>query len=118
MSELTKQSLLQHADMHSIIDVIAKAWPQLADEDEQELCLETIYDLLADTAQKPENFSLLSSDDKAQYEIDVDMVLITIDFKDLAKLIFDDGENERYFWSLVGDRSDKKNKKVYKILFF
>ena len=117
MSELTKQSLLQHAHMHSIIDIIAKAWPQLLDEDEQELCLESIYDLLAGTAPRPENFSLLTNDEKAQHEIDVDMLLITIDFKDLGKLIFDNGENELYFWSLVGDKSDKKNKKVYKTLF-
>ncbi|MEN8148168.1 MAG: hypothetical protein ABFR02_11200, partial [Campylobacterota bacterium] len=108
MSELTKQSLLQHADARSIIDVIAKAWQQLLDEDEQELCLETVYDLLADTAPKPENFSLLTNDEKAQHEIDVDMLLITIDFEDLGKVIFDDGDNELYFWSLVGSRSDKK----------
>ena len=117
MSELTKQSLLQHADTHSITDVIAKAWPQLLDEDEQELSLESIYDILATTAPRPENFSLLSNDEKAQHEIDVDMLLITIDFEDIGKLIFDNGENELYFWSLVGDKSDKKNKKVYKTLF-
>lgn len=117
MSELTKQSLLQHTDAHTIINAIAKAWPQLSDEDEQELCLENIYDLLANTAPTPENFSLLTNDEKAQHEIDVDMVLITIDFEDLEKLIFDDGENELYFWSLVGDRSDKRNKKIFTALF-
>ncbi len=117
MSTPTKQSLLDHADRHAIIDVLTKAWPQLIDEDEQEECLESIYELLADTAPQPENFSLLSNDEKAQYEIDVDMVLITIDFEDLGKLIFDDGENELYFWSLVGDRSDKKNKKAFTALF-
>ena len=117
MSKLTKQSLLQHANTHVIINAIAKAWPHLLDEDERELCLENIYDLLANTSPKPENFSLLSNDDKAQHEIDVDMLLITIDFKDIEKLIFDDGENESYFWSKVGDRSDKKNKKVFTALF-
>ncbi len=117
MSELTKQSLLQHADKKAIIDVIVKAWPQLSDEEQQELCLESVYELLADTAPQPADFSLLSNDEKAQYEIDVDMVLITIDFKDIGTLIFDDGENELYFWSLVGSRSDKKNKKIYQALF-
>ena len=117
MSELTKQSLLEHADTHTIINAIAKAWPHLLDEDEQELCLENIYDLIADTAPKLANFSLLTNDEKAQHEIDVDMLLITIDFEDLEKLIFDDGENELYFWSLVGDRSDKKNKKIFTALF-
>ena len=117
MSELTKQSLLQHADIHDIINEIVKVWSQLTDEDERELCLENIYDLLANTSPKPENFSLLSNDDKAQHEIDVDMLLITIDFKDIEKLIFDDSENESYFWSKVGDRSDKKNKKVFTALF-
>ncbi|MDA3947047.1 MAG: hypothetical protein PF439_10255 [Helicobacteraceae bacterium] len=117
MSELTKQSLLQSADTEAIINVIAGAWPRLSDEDEQEICLETVYDLLAATAPQPGNFNLLSNDDKAQYEIDVDMLLITIDFDDLRSLIFDDGENEYYFWSHVGDRSDKTNKKIYTALF-
>ncbi len=117
MSELTKQALLSHADVHSIIDVLARAWPKLLDEDEQELCLETIYDLLANTAPKPENFSLLSSDEKAQHEIDVDMLLITVDFKDIEEIIFDSGENERDFWSLIGERREKKNKKIFTALF-
>ena len=117
MSTPTKQSLLEHADTHAIIDVLTKAWPQLIDNNVQELCLESIYEQLADSTPTPENFSLMSNDEKAQYEIDIDMVLITIDFKDLEKLIFDDGENELYFWSLVGDRSDKTNKKVFTALF-
>ena len=117
MSELTKQTLLQHASTHAIIDLITQMWSQLADEDEQELCLESIYELLATSTPTPKYFSRLSSDDKAQYEIDIDMVLITIDFKDLGERIFDDGENELYFWSLVGSRSDKKNKKIVKSLF-
>ena len=117
MSTLTKQSLLQHADLHSIMDAIANVWPQLLDEDDQELCLENIYDLLANTTPKPENFLLLDNDAKAQYEIDVDMLLITIDFEDLGKLIFDNGENESYFWTKVGDRSDKRNKKILTKLF-
>ena len=117
MPELTKQSLLQHADTYAIIDEIAKVWSQLSDEDEQELCLENIYDMLAHTVPKPENFSLLTNDEKAQHEIDVDMLLITVNFEDLGKLIFDDGENELYFWSLVGDRSYKNNKKIFTALF-
>ena len=117
MSELTKQSLLQDADVHSIIDITAKAWPQLLDEDEQELCLESIYDLLANTALKPDNFSLLTNDEKAQHEIDVDMLLITIDFKDIREIIFSSRENESYFWSAVGNRDDKKNKKIFTSLF-
>ncbi|MGB5964380.1 MAG: hypothetical protein WBF77_03000 [Sulfurimonadaceae bacterium] len=117
MSELTKQSLLRHADAHSVIDVIAGTWQELLDEEEQELCLETVYDLLANRVPKPENFSLLSSDEKAQHEIDVDMLLITIDFNDLGKVIFDNAENENHFWSLVGNKDDKKNKKIFTALF-
>jgi len=117
MSTLTKQSLLQHADLHSIIDAIAIAWPQLLDEDDQELCLENIYDLLAQVAPKPDNFSLLDNDAKAQHEIDVDMLLITIDFKDIGQLIFDNENNESLFWSNVGDRNDKKNIKIFSKLF-
>lgn len=117
MSQLSKQSLLQQADVHSIIDALAQAWPTLLDEEQQELCLETIYDLLAQTAPKPENFSLLSNDDKAQHEIDVDMLLITIDFPDLKELIFDNGENEHYFWLVVDAKYDINTKQIIAALF-
>ncbi len=117
MSELTKQTLLQSADMAAVTDLVAKAWPHLSDEEEQELCLEAIYELLAFSAPKPDNFVLLGDDQKAQHEIDVDMVLITIDFTDLEKLIFDNGANEARFRSQVGDINSKSNKKIYRALF-
>ena len=117
MPELTKQSLIQHADIHAIIDEIAKAWPQLTDNDVQELCLESIYDLLAKTAPKPDNFTLLTNDEKAQHEIDIDMRLITIDFKEIGRAVFKSEENKTYLWSLVGDNNDKTNKKIFTKLF-
>ncbi len=117
MNRLTKKQLLQSTDSREITKTLIDFWPGLLDEEQRELCLESIYELLADNAPLPDNFNLLSNDEKAQYEIDVDMLLITIDYYDLKTLIFDDGENELYFWSNVGDRSDKTNKKIYKALF-
>ena len=117
MSQLSKQSLLQQADVHAIIDALAQSWPYLLDEEEQELCLETIYDLLAQTAPKPENFALLSNDEKAQHEIDVDMLLITIDFPDIGELIFDNGENEHYFWLVIEAKGSSDTKKTIAALF-
>ncbi len=114
---LTTQQLLDHADEHKLISLIAAAWPRLLDEDEQELCLEIIYDLLAQTAPKPDNFSLLTNDEKAQHDIDVDMLLITIDFKEIGRAIFKSNENETYLWSLVDNNNDKTNKKLFSKLF-
>ena len=114
---LTKQQPLDHADEHKLISLIAAAWPNLLDENEQELCLENIYDLLAQTAPKPDNFSLLTNDEKAQHEIDVDMLLITIDFKEIGTLIFKSEENRTYLWSLVGSNNGKNNKKLFIKLF-
>jgi len=105
---LTKQQLLEHADAHKLISLIAAAWPNLLDEDEQEICLENIYDLLAQTAPKPDNFSLLTNDEKAQHEIDVDMLLITLDFKEIGTAIFENEENKTHLWSIVGNNNDKE----------
>ena len=94
---------------------MATAWPNLLDEDEQELCLENIYDLLAQTAPKPDNFSMLTNDEKAQHEIDVDMLLITMDFREIGAVIFKSEENRTHLWSLVDN--DKNSKKTFTKLF-
>ncbi len=114
---LTTQQLLEHVDEYKLISLIAAAWTNLLDEEEQELCLENIYDLLAQTAPKPDNFSLLTNDEKAQHEIDIDMLLITIDFKEIGAVIFKSEENKTYLWSLVGNNNDKTNKKIFAKLF-
>ncbi len=114
---LTTRQLLDHADEHKLMSLIATAWPNLSDKDEQELCLENIYDLLAQTASKPDNFSLLTNDEKAQHDIDVDMLLITIDFKEIGAVVFKSEENRDYLWSLLGNKNDKNNKKLFTKLF-
>jgi hypothetical protein len=114
---MTKESLLQYCDAAAIIQTLANSWPLLQDEEQRELCLEEIYELLAQSAIEPDDFALLDNETKAQFELDVDMALITIDFDDLEKIIFEDKENERYFWSLIGDKDDKKNKKIFAALF-
>ena len=117
MPELTKKSLLQHADIPAICNVVAKAWPLLLDAQQQELCLESVYEVIADAAARQHNFSLLSDAARAQLELDTDMLLITIDWRDIGTLIFDNGENEAHFWSLIGAKDDKKNKKIFRSLF-
>jgi len=117
MNTPTKQELLQVADAKAIVKTLANCWPTLQDEEQQELCLEQIYELLETTAPYPPEFSMLSQGKKAQYEIDIDMALITITFKDIGALIFQDEEISDYFWGLVGNREEKKHQKMYKKLF-
>ena len=100
-----------------MIQIIADDWPLLQNEERQELCLEKIYDVLAHSVAETENFALLSSEAKAQFELDVDMALITIDFTDIGKIIFAQPQKREYFWSLIGDKNDKKNKKIFTALF-
>jgi hypothetical protein len=114
---MTKELLLLCCDTDAIIKIIARDWPLLEDEERRELCLEEIYELLAQSAMEPDDFALLNNEAKAQFELDVDMALITIDFDDLEKIIFADKESEAYFWSLIGDKNDKKNKKIFTALF-
>lgn len=114
---MKKESLLQFCDAAAIIKIIAHDWPLLEDEERQELCLEEIYELLAKSAIEPDDFALLNNEAKAQFELDVDMALITIDYDDLEKIIFEDKVNEDYFWSLIGDKNDKKNQKIFTALF-
>jgi hypothetical protein len=114
---MTKESLLQYCDAEAIIQTLANSWPLLEDEERRELCLEEIYELLAKSAVEPDDFALMNSEAKAQFELDVDMALITIDFDDLQKLIFESEENEAYFRSLIGDKDDKKNQKILAALF-
>ncbi len=114
---MTKEMLLEFCDAGAIIKIIADNWPLLEDEERRELCLEEIYELLAQSAIEPDDFALLNNEAKAQFELDVDMALITIDYDDLQKIIFENEENEAYFWSLIGDKDDKKNKKILTALF-
>jgi hypothetical protein len=114
---LTKKELLQHADTEEIAQIIAKQWSRLNDEESREFCLEEIYASLAETAPLPEGFHLSSNDEKAQYEIDIDMLLITIEWDDIGSLVFNGGENEAEFWSLVGNKKDKSNRKIFTALF-
>lgn len=114
---MTKKELLRNADIGEITAVIVDHWSGLHDDEHREECLEEIYASLADTTPLPDGFHLLSNDEKAQYEIDVDMLLITIEWDDIGRLIFDRGDNEAHFWSLVGDKNDKRNRKIYRSLF-
>ncbi len=116
MKSPTKEELLLSADSKVIINIIANHLPKLDDEEQQELCLEEIYAHIETTAPYPPEFTMHSQDKRAQYEIDIDMTLITITLQDVGKLIFDAGENERYFYSVVGSESDKKCEKVFRTL--
>jgi len=115
---LTKSTLLQQADVREISDIIADAWTHLQDEEQQEQCLEAIYESIANAAATHHNPALLSNEGRAQFELDVDMLLITIEitieWEDIGGMIFDKGANEAYFWSRIGDKNDKKNKKTTK----
>ena len=117
MKTPTKEELLQTADTTAIAKTLANCWSTLHDEEQQELCLEQIYELIETTAPYPPEFSMHSQGKKAQYEIDVDMTIITITFKDIGKLLFQDKKINDYFWELVGSKEDKKHQKVYKKLF-
>ena len=114
---MTKQDILKHANYPALIHIIAQYLHKLTNDLDQEYCLEEIYESLANTYPKPSNFALLSNDAKAQLEIDIDMVLISIDFQDLKKTLFEDEANVALFWSLVDNKEDKKSQKVFKTLF-
>ena len=116
-STMNKQTLLKQTDPITLINCITSKWSLLLDEEEQELCLEEIYDFIANSATRSENFNLLSNDEKAQHEIDVDMLLITIEFKDLAEVLFHPASNEALFWSSLGEKESALNSNIYKALF-
>jgi len=117
MKTPTKQELLQSADAKAIAKTLANYWLTLEDEEQQELCLEQIYELIETTTPYPPEFSMHSQGKQAQYDIDIDMTLITITFKDIGALIFQDEVLSDYFWRLVGNREEHKHQKTYKILF-
>ena len=113
---MTKETLLQQTDPEQIIDIIARFWPQFPDEEAEELCIEEIYELIAHSAETPPDFHLLSDAQKAQHEIDIDMLLITITFKAIGDYLFKEQSAEDGFWEAVGKRS-KRDQKVFKKLF-
>jgi len=113
---MTKETLLQQTDTRQIIDIIARFWPQFPGEETEELCLEEIYDLIARSAEIPPDFHLLSDAQKAQHEIDIDMLLITITFKEIGDCLFKEQKAEDGFWEAVGKKS-KRDQKVFKKLF-
>jgi len=117
MNSPTKKELLQTADTKAIANTLANYWLTLQDVEQQELCLEQIYELIETTAPYPPEFSMHSQDKRAQYDIDIDMTLITVDFKDISEFIFQDEEINIYFWKLVGDKTSKQNQKIFKALF-
>ena len=117
MNSPTKKELLQTVDVKAIVSTLANYWLILQDEEQQERCLEEIYELIETTVPYPPEFSMHSQDKKAQYEIDIDMTLITIDFKDIGDLLFQNEMISTYFWKLVGDKESKQNQKIFKILF-
>ena len=117
MNSPTKKELLQTADIKAIANTLANYWPTLQDEEKQELCLEEIYELIETTAPYPPEFSMHSQDKRAQYDIDIDMTLITIIFKDIGELLFQNEEVNNDFWELVGNKESKQNQKIFKILF-
>ena len=115
MNRLSTQQLLQASDPKSIINAIITHWPNIDQEEQQELCLEHIYEILAQNAPLPENFTLLSSDQKAQHEIDIDMLLITIDLKEIGSHVFKEEKQREYFWSQI--QKTEKSKAIFKKLF-
>lgn len=114
---MTKTDLLKHADAKKLATIVAKNWAKLKDEEEQEICLEAVYESLVSSAPEPENFSLMSNEAKAQHEVDVDMLLITIDFPDFRDILFDKDTVEAYFWEQVSCKDNKVNDKIYKAVF-
>lgn len=115
MNRLSTQQLLQATNPNSMIDAIITYWPDINQEEQQELCLEHIYEILAQNAPVPENFTLLSSDQKAQHEINIDMLLITIDLKEIGSHLFKEEKNSAYFWSQI--KKTEKSKAIFKKLF-
>ena len=63
--------------------------------------LEEIYDIIANTATLPENYNLLPDEEKAQFEIDMDMELILINYKDIGNYLFQEKSNEACFWKVT-----------------
>ena len=112
---MTKETLLQQTDPKIIIDCIATFWPRFPDEEEEELCIEEIYDIIANSAALPENYNLLSDEEKAQLEIDIDMELITIDFKDIGAHIFTEEDKRVYFWTKVP--KSEKSEAIFQKIF-
>ena len=112
---MTKETLLQQTPPKLLIDCIAIFWPKFPDEEEQELCLEEIYDIIANTATLPENYNLLLDEEKAQFEIDMDMELITINFKDIGEHIFLNEANKTYFWKQIP--KTEKSEAIFQKIF-
>ena len=112
---MTKETLLHQTDPKTIIDIIATFWPRFPDEEEEELCIEDIYDIIANSAALPENYNLLSDEEKSQLEIDIDMELITIDFKDIGEHIFQKDINRTYFWKQI--KKSEKSKAIFQKIF-
>jgi len=117
MKTPTKQELLQSANAKAIAKILANYWSTLQDEEQQELCLEEIYERIETTAPYPPEFTMHSKDKRAQYDIDIDMTLITITFKDIGEFLFQNEEINNDFWELVGNKESKQNQKIFKILF-
>ena len=116
MKTPTKEQLLLAADAKAIAHTLANCWSTLHDDEQRELCLEQIYEQIEATAPYPPEFSMHSKEKKAQYEMDIDMEIITITFKDISELIFQNDEISQYFWDLVGNRESKENQKIVKTL--
>ena len=114
-STMTKETLLHNTNPKEIIELIARHFESLRDEEAQEMCLEEIYELLAANTPQPTNFSLLNDDQKAQHDIDVDMLLITIEFKDIGIYVFKDENDLAYFWSLVP--KTEKSEAIFQKIF-
>ena len=112
---MIKETLLKQTDPKIIIDCIATFWPRFPDEEEEELCIEAIYDIIAHSAALPENYNMLSDEEKSQFEIDIDMELITINFKDIEKYIFKEEHNKVYFWGKVS--KTEKSEAIFQKIF-
>ena len=116
MKTPTKEQLLLAADTKAIAQTLANCWSTLHNEEQKELCLEQIYEQIEATAPYPPEFTMHSKEKKAQYEMDIDMEIITITFKDISELLFQNEETSQYFWDLVGNKESKENQKRIKAL--
>lgn len=114
---MTKEYLLEHANAKTLATIVARNWMSLTNEDAQESCLEEVYVSLASSVPEPENFALMSGEEKVQYEVDIDMLLITIDYADFEDKIFDKGVIEQHFWETVTCKDKKKNEEIYRVVF-
>jgi len=113
----SKESLLQQCKADEISSVIGHFWASLHDQEQQELCLEAVYEMIANAAALKHDFSLLNDEQRTQFELDVDMAVITIEWEDIAGVIFDRADKEEFFWSQIGDKDDNKNREIYRLLF-